>query len=602
MASVNNAAKLPPIEPIAPEDPKLRLLKQIDKLRAEGKVIKKDVLIVGSGPIGAVYARTFKDANAGLKVIMIDMGSQGSFTIGDHHKNSVAVQKDINLFTNVIRGQLSPLSVPAGTNTLTLPPGAWSTDSKFVLNGLNPCQSLKSNLAASAATRLVGGMSTHWTCCTPRQHPRERSELFTDDEWDELYSACERLFYTNGAKAKFDDSVRQRLVKKALEDYFADQASGGATPREVRTMPLAAQPGGKNSQYVKWSCTSTILGSLADLCTKDPEFEFKSQWQCESLYIDTGKDAESGTVQAAIVTDLVNNESWLVEAKKYVVCGGTVLTAGILAKACFQSGLDLKTFTPALGKYLTEQPMTFCQIILSQKLVERVETNPSFLDDEGSTIIRDRVRGYREKHPDDPVPFPYGDPDPNVYTPFSDDFPWHTQIHRDAFGYGELPAGLDQRLVVDLRFFGYVDTVETNKITWDRDRKDGFGMPQPTFHFEMSRDDCDRASDMMQDMVDVASTLGPFVPGAEPKYLAPGLALHICGIYRAGQKLTRELGFRNVKKTSVVNREGLVWGLENLYLGGCGILPKGNASNPTLTAACHALASARVIISDLQGK
>ena len=99
-------------------------------------------------------------------------------------------------------------------------------------------------------------------------------------------------------------------------------------------------------------------------------------------------------------------------------------------------------------------------------------------------------------------------------------------------------------------------------------------------------------------MVHVASRLGAFVPGAEPQHLAPGLALHICGIYRAGK--SDESGEPNDKRASVVNREGRVWGLGNMYLGGCGIIPVGNASNPTLTAACHALASARAIINDLK--
>lgn len=90
-------------------------------------------------------------------------------------------------------------------------------------------------------------------------------------------------------------------------------------------------------------------------------------------------------------------------------------------------------------------------------------------------------------------------------------------------------------------------------------------------------------------MVAVARNLGGFLPGAEPKYLAPGSALHICGTYRAGES----------NEDSVVDRTGRVWGQNDLVLGGCGVIPKENACNPTITAACFALAAAQKIVDDL---
>ncbi|KAF5612476.1 pyranose 2-oxidase [Fusarium subglutinans] len=177
-----------------------------------------DVLIVGSGPIGATFAHTL--VKKGIKVTMIDIGQQETRRVGDHKKNSVAVQKDIILFTNTVKGELHPLSVPTNSARPVMEPASWSsrpTDPAYVLNGQNPEQKAYGNLPAAAATRVVGGMGSHWTCCTPRQRKGiERSDLFGDSEWNTLYSRAEKLFKkTDDA---FDDSVRQRLVKRVLTE------------------------------------------------------------------------------------------------------------------------------------------------------------------------------------------------------------------------------------------------------------------------------------------------------------------------------------------------------------------------------------------------
>jgi len=93
-------------------------------------------------------------------------------------------------------------------------------------------------------------------------------------------------------------------------------------------------------------------------------------------------------------------------------------------------------------------------------------------------------------------------------------------------------------------------------------------------------------------MVNLASHLGGYVPGAEPKYLEPGSALHITGTYRAGKEDNGE---------SVVDRNSKVWRQRDLYLGGCGVIPTQNACNPTLTAACFAIVGANKIVEELRG-
>jgi pyranose oxidase len=228
--------------------------------------------------------------------------------------------------------------------------------------------------------------------------------------------------------------------------------------------------------------------------------------------------------------------------------------------------------------------MAFCQIILSRDLIDSVPNDPYHLG------WRAKVESHHHQFPLDPLPFPFSDPDPQVYTPVSENYPWHTQIHRDAFSYGQVPATVDQRLIVDLRWFGWIRPVETNSVSFSSGVTDQFGMPQPTFHYEVPQEDARRAHAMMADMCNVASKLGGFLPGAEPKFLVPGSALHISGTTRAGTS----------KEDSVCDKYGRVWGTDNVVVGGCGVIPTGAACNPTLTAMCFAIAGADKMIGELR--
>ena len=58
-----------------------------------------------------------------------------------------------------------------------------------------------------------------------------------------------------------------------------------------------------------------------------------------------------------------------------------------------------------------------------------------------------------------------------------------------------------------------------------------YGMPQPTFHFEYSKQDEERAHAMMQDLLHTAGALGGFLPGVEPAFQPPGGAFHLTVSY-----------------------------------------------------------------------
>jgi pyranose oxidase len=140
--------------------------------------------------------------------------------------------------------------------------------------------------------------------------------------------------------------------------------------------------------------------------------------------------------------------------------------------------------TDLVRVYIPELISHYCQIILKRSIFD----SDKLLTPEQ----KKRRAAHIAAHPRD-IPIPLDDLEPQVYIPYSKDSnfqgtPWHVQIHRDSFSYGEVGPTVDPRLVVDLRFFGRSDVSKDNKVYFCNDPIDGwnegitdiYGMPQPT--------------------------------------------------------------------------------------------------------------------------
>ncbi|KAG8736389.1 hypothetical protein FRC12_017624, partial [Ceratobasidium sp. 428] len=612
-----------------------------------------DVFIAGSGPIGATYARKLVDA--GLSVVMCEMGATDTKPAAAHKKNEIEYQKDIDRFVNVIKGALSTVSVPTSKAFVdTLDPASWNSTEPFVTNGRNPRQVAGYNLSAQAVTRGTGGMATHWTCAVPHFlkgverpviHPT--SDTDDDNEWKELYEGAGELVYRS--ETEFDEcSIRHTLIMETLKETPHENPTNPVVPddghgpssipkqdvnvsnapsqngRVYKPLPLAARRLTNSPRYVEWSSAESVFGDLIR-----QQHVFNGEREEIGVPNDTPPPyhrkfrlltntrvtryalSQEKRVMAVEVQDLLadrNNPgtanapiNFYIKAKYFVTCAGAVATPQIL----YNSGLNSfatddkdvpppvykkEQLLPNLGKYITEQPMAFCQVVLKKTLVDSVPNNPWNLR-WWQEAYDAHVKENEHTKCKDPLPFPRFDPEPQITTPVTSERPWHTQIHRDAFSYGAVAATIDSRLVCDFRWFGRTQPEETNRIKFERDLTDGYGMPQPTFHYQPNAESVREAHLMMTDMCEVAQRVGGYLPGSEPQFMAPGLALHLGGTTRLGHDDQR----------SCANFFSQVHGFPNCYVAGNGVIDTPFAANPTLTSMALAIYSAEHI-ADQEGK
>ena len=111
-------------------------------------------------------------------------------------------------------------------------------------------------------------------------------------------------------------------------------------------------------------------------------------------------------------------------------------------------------------------------------------------------------------------------------------------------------------------------------------------MPRITVHFSYTEEDQRLIDRARRDQRRTAEALGPFDPETESALLPAGSSLHFTGTVRMGP---------TDDGTSVCDPDGRVWGFDNLYVAGNGVLPTALACNSTLTGMTTAVRAARSV-------
>jgi pyranose oxidase len=251
-----------------------------------------------------------------------------------------------------------------------------------------------------------------------------------------------------------------------------------------------------------------------------------------------------GRVTEAEVVALDSGEVATVAADTFVVAAGGIRTPALLAA----SGIG----SDAVGRYLYDHPLAYGQLVL-------------------------RFDGDARD-----------DPDPFVIVPLDESRPWHALLLCDSYDASVLEGRVDDSLLVGLYWYTLMEPRRENRIVFGRRATDSVGLPQPTFEYALEQADRDRLQAALEDLRAVGALLGAFLPTRPPQILSAGSSMHLMGTTRTGEADDGE---------SVVDPTGRVWGFENLYLGGTGIVPCATATNPTLAVCAFAARTADRILA-----
>src|SRR3712207_2596336 len=151
------------------------------------------VLIVGSGPTGATYARLLLEQRPDVSVLMVEAGPVVTEPFGMNVKNvpDAEAQAAARLASQGRSHESGVSGIPGGLvveGTITARQGT---------HLIGRAADGSPGMPAAAGATCVGGQGVHWTCATPAPTAPERVPFIDDADWEQHLARAEALLHVH---------------------------------------------------------------------------------------------------------------------------------------------------------------------------------------------------------------------------------------------------------------------------------------------------------------------------------------------------------------------------------------------------------------------
>ncbi|WP_031469540.1 GMC oxidoreductase [Sciscionella sediminilitoris] len=496
-----------------------------------------DVLLVGGGLMGAAVASELRAADPGMRILIADGGPVIGAVPGQH-LHDVAEPEIWERYNHRVASGVQGFYTGVEPSPSV---GESVADAEPGMYHLSSLGESADDMPAASLAWNAGGMGVHWTAATPSPWGAEIPDFLDAAEWRGDLARAAELLRVN--PLPFPPTVAGRAMADAVGAVFA---GADAPERGIQPMPMAANP--DTAGVLRRTAPNVIFAPIADPA-RDPRCTLRTGMRVTRLL------HADGRVHGARLEDVRSGAIRTVHAAATVVCADTIRSPQLL----FASGIR----PPALGRYLNEHAFLTGRVLADpERLGFDLASLP--VQAEGETML---------EH--------YWQPHSGTRQPFQ--FQISTQVRTAEDGtHLAYQVGLGVYIPTELR--------AENRLEFSEQETDATGMPRITVRFSWNESDRARIEQGRKVQREVAEALGPFDPETESALLDPGCSLHFTGTMRMG---TGEDG------TSVCDPGCRVWGFENLFAAGNGVVPTALVCNSTLTGMTTAVRAARSVLARL---